>query len=155
MLYNVLCWFLLYNNTNSSTRSLKSISFLLYSSVPQQFLTHFKSLRQCVFHTCFSDSKYSVKFSLILVYPIFHSDGSTGCLQICWFLHEGQCPHTHTPISSLWLLKTPSAILESSVLQESIKGSADVLTATQAHFLYLLALSPRKETQPLMDFICN
>ena len=92
---------------------------------------------------------------MILVYPFFYSDGSTGCLQICWFLHEGQCPYIHTPLSSLWLFKTPNAILESSVLQESIKVSADVLAATQAHFLYLLALSPKKEAQPLMDFICN
>ena len=63
--------------------------------------------------------------------------------------------HTYTLLSSLWLFKTPNAILESSVLQESIKVSADVLAATQAHFLYLLALSPKKEAQPLMDFICN
>lgn len=63
--------------------------------------------------------------------------------------------HTHTLLSFLWLFKTPNAILESSVLQESIKGPADVLTATQAHFLYLSALSPRKEAQSLTDFICN
>lgn len=37
--------------------------------------------------------------------PSFHFDGGIGCLQICCFLHEGQCPHIHTHLSSPWLLK--------------------------------------------------
>lgn len=37
------------------------------------------------------------------------------------------------------------------MIEESIKGLGDVQRATQADFLDLLALRPRKETQTLRD----
>lgn len=58
--------------------------------------------------------------------------------------------HTHS-LSSLRRLKDPTPSSGAFVLEESIKRLGDVLTATQAGFLDLLALGPRKEAQPLVD----
>ena len=104
---------------------------------------------QHVFHTCFSDGKYSVKCSLILlVYHIFHSDGSTGCLQICWFLHEGQCPHTHTPLFSLAVQDSQCHLGEFCVSRINQRSSRCADSHTSSFPVPLSPQSQKESTAP-------
>lgn len=104
------------------------------------------------FITCFSDFEYSIKFfsesghtlsSTLMVWR-----GVFANMPVSAGGPVSTCTHS---LASLWLLKDSTLSSGAFVLEESIKGSGDVLTATQADFLDLLALRPRQEAEPLMD----